>query len=106
MIESADVQSHPDRKDAALLTFKERYVAEKFINQAKDIPHIGPVELSWVVNSNVSASTPSSSTAFSSSATFGNGNANGDVKMDEAQDVGRADIDYDVADDDDRWLVE
>lgn len=103
-MESAEVSAHPERKDAALLSFKERYLAEKFIGQANDIPHIGKVELSWVANSNVPAQTPISATPGSSA--LGNGNGEKDVSMDDAQDSGRAELDYDVGDDDDRWLME
>lgn len=103
-MESATVTTHPDRKDAALLAFKERYLAEKFIGQAKDIPHIGKVELSWVANSNNTPAVPTP-TAFTAGGN-GVGGGSGDVKMDEAADMGpRGEVDYDVADDDDRWLV-
>lgn len=114
MMETADVAPHPDRKDAALLSFKERYLAEKFLGQAKEIPHIGNVELSWAANPNPPTfSTPTALTGATTSAfgttALGNGSAGGgDIKMEEAGgDVGRgAEVDYDVADDDDRWLVE
>lgn len=98
-METSEVSPHPDRKDAALVAFKERYVAENFMNRAKDIPHLGKVELAWV------AAAPSTSTFTPVS--FGNGNGSAmDTQMDESSDVGRAEVDYDVADDDDRWLVE
>lgn len=103
MMETANVSPHPDRKDAAVVAFQERYLAENFMNRAKEIPHIGKVELAWAAAP--VSSTPSSFTA----ASFGNGNGNGsamDTSMEEVIDAGRADVDYDVADDDDRWLME
>lgn len=107
MMESADVLSHPERKDAALLSFKERYLAEKFINQAKEIPHIGNVELSWVANSIVPIPTPTAA-PVSTGAAFSNGHNNSDVNMDEPADFAGPDVDerdYDVADDDEKWLT-
>jgi len=107
MMESVGVSSHPARKDAAVLSFKERYMAEKFLGQAKDIPHIGAVELSWMANQNIAAPSTFSAAPASASNTFANGNGGDkDIKMEEAHDVGRAEVDYDVADDDDRWLMD
>lgn len=95
-MEAATVQAHPDRGDAALVSFSQRYQAEQFWKAAfKEIPHVGKCELSWVTNSAVQKAA---------------GNDTGDVLMDagaEPSPTGqRADVDYDVADDDDRWLVD
>ena len=104
-MESTQITPHPSRSDAAMLSFSERYQAEKFLNHGSDIPHLGKVELSWMANP-IAASTPAASTQPEISK---------DINMDEAQDVGQkpqqqqaaaAEMDYDVADDDDNWLVD
>ncbi|GAB7337002.1 hypothetical protein MBLNU457_g2417t2 [Dothideomycetes sp. NU457] len=107
LMESASISTHPDRKDAAIVAFKERYKAEQFLASAgREIPHIGKCELSWVPNNQLSGaaaatvagnSTPASSTTET-------GFAEPDMEMDdERQQLGRGG-EYDVADDDDRWM--
>ena len=101
-MESTQISPHPSRPDAAMLAFSERYQAEKFLNHGSDIPHLGKVELSWMANP--APSTPAT-------ATFAPTEASKDVNMDEAQDAGQQrpqaqEMDYDVADDDDNWLVD
>ena len=52
-LEHAELSKHPERSDAALLAFEERYRAENFMAAAgasSGIPHIGQVELSWQPN--------------------------------------------------------
>ncbi|KAF2205762.1 hypothetical protein GQ43DRAFT_385257 [Delitschia confertaspora ATCC 74209] len=125
------IEEHPDRKDTQIVAFKERYAAETFIEAASDIPDIGKVELSWVVNApppskNVQVLTPTATVAPTATAaptdtpmknndmvtdndkkTDGqptkvpeqmNGNGDGNVHGQDA--------DYDVADDEDRWMAE
>jgi hypothetical protein len=98
-MESTQITPHPSRPDAAMLAFNERYQAEKFLNHGSDIPHLGKVELSWMANP--APSTPVVSAQPETSK---------DVNMDEPQDLGQrpqaAEMDYDVADDDDNWLVD
>lgn len=98
-MESTQISSHPSRPDAAMLAFSERYQAEKFLNHGSDVPHIGKVELSWMPNP-----LPAPTAQLSAPETTK------DVNMDEPQDLGpprpAAEMDYDVADDDDTWLNE
>jgi len=97
-LEHAELSKHPDRSDAALLAFEERYRAENFMAAAgasSGIPHIGQVELSWQPNPPVTI------------VNNANGNeAQEDYKMDvsepNAPAVESMDA-FDVADDDDRW---
>lgn len=97
-MESATIQPSSERQDAALVSFTERYKAESFVSAAaKEIPHIGKCELSWVPNAVVAA--PYSATGLD--------DVNMDSNVAETPTNGsRADIDYDVADDDNRWLAE
>lgn len=114
-MESAQISSHPDRKDAAVVNFTERYKAEQFITNARNIPHVGKVELAWMNNA---SQTQSFTPSFDNSQAdvvdgssdhavdqFGSANPGGgkDVRMEE---VSRGEMDYDVADDDDRWLAD
>jgi hypothetical protein len=96
LMESTQISPHPSRPDAAMLAFSERYQAEKFLN------HLGKVELSWMANPVTAPSTPVVSTQAEASK---------DINMDDSQDAGNqrpqaAEMDYDVADDDDNWLVD
>jgi hypothetical protein len=106
-MESTQISAHPSRTDAAMLAFSERFQAEQFLNHGSEIPHIGKVELSWMPNPVTSP--------FSAAAT----DTSKDTNMDESMDVGggasaaaaarpaaTAEMDYDVADDDDNWLVD
>lgn len=106
LMESAEITPHADRKDAAVVKFTERYKAEQFYVQARNIPHIGKVELSWVPNVQT-GSVPVTPISAAMDVTMGEKveNEANDVKMDDGNDNGgRAEVDYDVADDDDRWL--
>ncbi|KAF2713361.1 hypothetical protein K504DRAFT_450068 [Pleomassaria siparia CBS 279.74] len=92
-----------------LATFKERYMAEVFLDDSLNIPDVGTLELSWVANE----LSPSSKTKPASSAQSG---PNSGIKMDEAIESTEAnndndakfningDDDYDVAGDVDEWL--
>ncbi|KAL2352546.1 CCCH zinc finger and RRM domain-containing protein [Cryomyces antarcticus] len=94
-LESDTIDPHPDRKDAAVVAFTERYMAETFIASAKDIPHIGKVELSWVTTP-LPLITPAPVQQ-----------GDGDVAMGDGSNVAGEkglDVDYDVADDEDRWM--
>ncbi|KAK7518056.1 CCCH zinc finger and RRM domain-containing protein [Phyllosticta citriasiana] len=50
------VEPYPDAKNAQVVAFKERYVAENFMHQTTNIPSIGPVTLSWAPNPPISLS--------------------------------------------------
>jgi len=110
LMESASITPHPDRKDAAVVAFKERYKAEQFLGAAaREIPHIGKCELTWVPNSQLSGvaavTVAGGVTAAGDLANIASA-GEADVSMGEEQETGRgaADVNYDVADDDDRWL--
>jgi RNA-binding protein 26 len=97
-LEHAELSKHPERSDAALLAFEERYRAENFMvaaGSSNGIPHIGPVDLSWQPNPTITISNGLSG-----------GEAQDDYKMDVSEPVAPAtesmDV-FDVADDDDRW---
>jgi len=97
------IEPHPDRQDAQVIVFKERYIAEGFIGAATKIPNVGPVELSWVANP------PINMTAVDFTPTKQDQIATDDdnkmeVLENGSADFRNADMDYDVADDEDRWM--
>ena len=97
-LEHAELSKHPERSDAALLAFEERYRAENFMAAAgatSGIPHIGQVDLSWQPNPPITTTNGASGTE-----------AQEDYKMDVSEPAAPAveSMDaFDVADDDDRW---
>ena len=83
-----------------VITFKDRYTAEQFIYGPKEIPSAGKVDFSWV-------NTPLPSAAAVQS--FGDrdtGMTNASLDGDNHADKGAGEVDYDVAEEDDRWMVE
>ncbi|KAF2816816.1 uncharacterized protein BDZ99DRAFT_456629 [Mytilinidion resinicola] len=96
------IQPHPDRQDAQVVVFKERYIAEGFIGAASKIPNIGHVELSWVANPPITLTTEDPTPSKQDEV------LEDDTKMEEfgngSTDFRSADMDYDVADDEDPWM--
>ncbi|KAI9830912.1 MAG: hypothetical protein M1819_005294 [Sarea resinae] len=126
--EFENIEANPDRKDSQIITFKDRGTAEKFMYSGKDIPSVGKVDFSWINTPLPPISVPTSTSTSASkpqpppqqhqqqqqqqaevpSAT--NNNNDGDAAMadhDAADGAAHrnADVDYDVADDEDRWMV-
>ncbi|KAF2136309.1 uncharacterized protein K452DRAFT_313285 [Aplosporella prunicola CBS 121167] len=105
--EFESVEPHEEHKNAQIVAFKERYVAENFITQSTNIPTVGKVDLSWAPNPPL----PLPSTAApGSDAAHKAGDA--DVSMgdsttapSETKHGEAADMEYDVADDDERWMA-
>ncbi|KAF2279200.1 uncharacterized protein EI97DRAFT_464511 [Westerdykella ornata] len=114
--EYESIEPHPERPDTQVVSFKERYMAEMFIEHAVEIPDIGKMELAWVAN----AATTAASGALAAPAPPG---SDGDIKMEEGkadeqasgaeqgtgedgvENTGGGEADYDVADDEDRWMA-
>lgn len=92
----------PDRADMQAVIFKDRFTAEQFMYGAKDIPGVGKVELTWMYDppATIARSNPKQSTPGGD---IGMGGASADG---DNGDKGAADVDYDVAEEDDRWMVE
>ena len=87
------------------MTFKDRFTAEKFIHSSKDIPSVGKVDFAWV-------NTPLPPVSGLGSTKQSGANGDGDTGMGDANGDGdnsmkhAVEVDYDVAEDDDRWMVE
>lgn len=97
--EFENIEANPDRKDSQVITFKDRFTAEKLMYGSTEIASVGKVEFSWV-NTPLRPITPVPK------------QQEGDINMAEGDGVTVADgarvtdVDYDVAEDDDRWMVE
>ncbi|KAL6708105.1 hypothetical protein ACN47E_003539 [Coniothyrium glycines] len=107
------IERHPEQTNTLIITFKERYQAEMFIDSSLHIPDIGKLELSWVPNDAFGGIKPSSkpdngASDDESSATMGEQ----DIKLENEQTIkvefdqhaNSNDADMDVADDVDEWL--
>lgn len=97
----------PGLNDGLTVTFKDRFTAEKFMYGPKDLPSIGKVEMTWV-------NTPLPPVQLGASQTARRGSQDDDTEMagSNAEGFGagggntaskEAEMDYDVAEDDDRW---
>ncbi len=97
--EFENIEANLDRKDSQVITFKDRFTAEKFMYGSTEIPSVGKVEFSWV-------NTPLPPVLVTPKQQDGDttmAEGDGAAVVDGAR---NADVDYDVAEDDDRWLVE
>ena len=92
-----------DARDAMTVSFKDRFTAEKFMYGGKAIPGVGKVELAWVstplppVRTEQIDANGDTDMGLPNATTEGNG----------ARDSGHqtAEVDYDVAEEDERWMV-
>ncbi|EON69236.1 hypothetical protein W97_08496 [Coniosporium apollinis CBS 100218] len=100
------ITPHPDHPATLVVAFKERYLAEDFVTNTTSIPKIGKPDLSWVPNPPLPP--VSSSTLNAAAAAFTPQSNDQDVAMGEGANGnqgGGGDVDYDVADDEDRWMA-
>ncbi|KAF2467303.1 uncharacterized protein BDR25DRAFT_267440 [Lindgomyces ingoldianus] len=119
--EYESIEQDAERKNTLVIVFRERYVAEAFIDNARRNEEVGKVELSWVHNGRPGPTpAPAASAAPLPKAEVASAQREHEVdrKMDEhvesiehadtATDtnghVNGGDADYDVADDEDGWI--
>ena len=101
-IEPTD-SSNPSQSQT--ITFKDRFTAEKFMYGSKDIPGVGQVDFSWVNTPLPPVTIPSTKAngAENEDTDMGGANATGDNSI--GKEFGgqplQAEVDYDVAEDDD-----
>ena len=106
------IEPNPDRKDSQLVTFKDRFTAEKFMYGDTDIPSVGKVELAWVntplppVGSATAVKQQDGDAHMPDRDGDGSGSATATVDGGVRAAVAVAEVDYDVAEDDDRWMAE
>ncbi|MCJ1437876.1 hypothetical protein MMC27_007263 [Xylographa pallens] len=100
-------------KDSQVITFKDRFTAEKLMYGPKDIPGVGKVEFSWI-------NTPLPPVVMPAAKHDEDGVGDADMDMggvtadsEDGRDIGagghhghgQAEVDYDVAEEDERWMV-
>ncbi|KAL9017258.1 MAG: hypothetical protein Q9185_005423 [Variospora sp. 1 TL-2023] len=120
------IETHPEKADTQIVTFKDRKTAERFMyggGAGKNIPGVGAVELAWV-NSSASSSSPLPPAKAMATATVKGDDADGDATMGNngghanggttttttttthaSGGVDTVEVDYDVAEEDDRWMA-
>lgn len=96
------IEPHPEKSDAVVVTFQDRPTAESFFYGGRDIANVGKLEFSWC---NLPHASNGAQTKTSG---HNDGDLDGDVGMrgsDGPADIngGIGDVDYDVAEEDDRW---
>ncbi|PGH06516.1 hypothetical protein GX51_02340 [Blastomyces parvus] len=125
-----NIEPNPDQPDSQIVSFKDRYVAEKLMYGTTDIPSVGKVEFSWVANAPSTPATRDSSVSApplqQQQQQQGHGHGQAGKKEDEEdthmgnngvgghendpmmlrKDAGgQHEVDYDVAEMDDTWAV-
>ncbi|KAL6237352.1 hypothetical protein BDW75DRAFT_86989 [Aspergillus navahoensis] len=130
--EYESITTNPNDENSLIVSFKERYQAEKFMFGPRNIPSVGEVQLSWIPNPPTSVPPSSSSSTTGQKQTVmapggsvpdaktGTGSDEDtimdSVSADQDQDQARgkdsngngaatAEVDYDVAEVDDSWGV-
>lgn len=103
------IEPHAEKPDTQIVTFKDRKTAEKFMYGTKNIPNVGTVELAWV-NTPLPPVKPTVSVDVDGDATMGNSSTNGESLKRRGGDGHTAapevvEVDYDVAEEDDRWMA-
>ncbi|EZF33823.1 hypothetical protein H109_07943 [Trichophyton interdigitale MR816] len=102
--EYESIDPSPDRPGALVVSFKDRYVAEKLVHGPSDIPSVGKVEFTWVANAPASSTQPPGAAASAPKASE-------DVSMTDSNATAASvpekepahEVDYDVAEMDDSW---
>ncbi|KAI9874638.1 MAG: hypothetical protein M1830_009530 [Pleopsidium flavum] len=97
--EFENIEANPDRPDSQVITFKDRFTAEKFMYGSTEIPSVGKVEFSWINMPLPPVTVTPKQQDGDTNMTEGDGAA-------VAEGARTADVDYDVAEDDDRWMAE
>ena len=108
--EYESIEPSTDQPDTLVVTFKQRFIAEKFMYGPWKIPGVGDVQLTWVANPPLALSTASTGTGSDGKAGPG---TDDDTAMDttsapslQQDHSGGAQVDYDVAEMEDNWDVE
>ncbi|KAL9593118.1 MAG: hypothetical protein Q9219_007674, partial [cf. Caloplaca sp. 3 TL-2023] len=95
------IEPHAGKPDTQIVTFKDRKTAERFMYGVKTIPSVGTVELAWV-NAPLPPVKPAQKEETNGDAMPSNGHANGNQHPIHAENT---EVDYDVAEEDDRWMA-
>ncbi|KAF3482995.1 CCCH zinc finger and RRM domain-containing protein [Arthroderma uncinatum] len=92
----------PDRPGALVVSFKDRYVAEKLFHGPTDIPSVGKVEFAWVNNPPPATTQPGGGAAQKASEDVAMTDSNTPSALAQEKEPTH-EVDYDVAEMDDAW---
>lgn len=92
------VETHPDRPDTQVVTFKDRPTAESFMYGSHDIPMVGKVDFSWF-NAPVVSGQPTPKPQEADGDTGMSGTRVDDHHADKGTPLANTEVDYDVAED-------
>ncbi|KAI8941783.1 hypothetical protein NX059_002984 [Plenodomus lindquistii] len=109
------IERHPETPTTLILTFKERYQAEMFLDDSRNLSGVGKLEFSWVPNdafggvktvASTTGAEDGNASDGESSATVGDDDVKLEMSCDAVVKVEEddRDADMDVADDVDQWL--
>lgn len=107
------IERHPEQPTSLILSFKERYQAEMFLDESRTLSDVGKLDFSWVPNDAFGGL--KTTTIETEDADVSDGESSATVGEDDAkpaidsivkaeQDDDKDDADMDVADDVDQWL--
>ncbi|KAL8725485.1 MAG: hypothetical protein Q9166_007323 [cf. Caloplaca sp. 2 TL-2023] len=95
------IEPHADKSDMQIVTFKDRKTAERFMYGTKNISSVGKVDLTWV-NTPLPPAQSATKLDADEDSTMGNTDTKGNQ---QTTTVDVAEVDYDVAEEDDRWMA-
>lgn len=95
------IEAHAEKPDTQIVTFKDRKTAERFMYGTKNIPSVGMVELAWV-NTRLPPVRGTEKGDADGDAMMSNSNPGEEQHTTNAE---AAEVDYDVAEEDDRWMA-
>ncbi len=99
--EYESITPRADRPETTqLITFKDRFTAEKFMYGTKDIPSVGKLDFEWV-----NTPLPPVKVVKKDDGDTGMAGASADGDNSADKGLGVGEVDYDVAEEDDRWMV-
>lgn len=98
------IEPHGDKPDTQIVTFKDRKTAERFMYGTKNIPSVGKVELAWVTTPSATRSAAPRPDADDDTM-MSNPDTNGNQPATTTTTAEAPEVDYDVAEEDDRWLA-
>ncbi|KAL8938322.1 MAG: hypothetical protein Q9216_003960 [Gyalolechia sp. 2 TL-2023] len=95
------IEAHAEKPDTQIVTFKDRKTAERFMYGTKNIPSVGAVELAWI-NTPLPPVRPTEKGDVDEDTIMSSSNPSGEQPTTNAE---AAEVDYDVAEEDDRWMA-
>ncbi|KAF2762102.1 hypothetical protein EJ05DRAFT_507689 [Pseudovirgaria hyperparasitica] len=99
------IETHPSKPSSLIVGFKERYIAEQFINSTFDVPNVGKLELTWHSGPTSTTTTPSVNPGNKELGLGSDVHMSSEANGAGTEEAPKAEMDYDVADDEDQWMA-